>query len=127
MIHLADVCRGRGVHGEIYAPCGVQIGARADLLLAGLQRVEAGSALLAEVSCPECRSIASALTSAFARGRRNHSIPWAAGAESTRTLRVLEELADQGGWRPFDLKSWLVEPEGEYIITLRVRAVKAGP
>lgn len=128
LVHLADACRVVGPHDARYAPCGALIETLSSLPHAEIvSRLELASAVLAEVTCPECREMATSLGTAFSRGRRNHTIPWAAGAESTRTLRVVEELGDDGAWRPFLLTSWLAEPDGEFSVTLRVRTLKVGP
>lgn len=42
-------------------------------------------------------------------------------------MRVLEEMDDMGRWKPFDLASFLKEPEGEYTVELRVREKKSRP
>jgi len=40
----------------------------------------------------------------------------------TKTL-VLDELREDGQWRPFSMASWVEETPGEYTITVRVRVI----
>lgn len=77
------------------------------------------SADLAEVTCPACRDAIERISAAYRDARRVEAIPAREKARSPG--RLLEELADDGRWKLFDLRGWCREPEGEYAVTLRVR------
>lgn len=77
---------------------------------------------LAEVTCLACRHVITVVGSAYASARRGHLVDWALPEPARRTRHnVVEELADDGSWKLFDVRALAQEPVGEYSLLVRVR------